>query len=234
MPIERLQLVWRNTTQPGRCDPRQRRELLDAVREVDGLLPRERRLRVLAGDSPIDWEKVRRPEKIQAFLNRRDRDFAGVVEREVLARHRKALLVIGAGHLLHHPITWRNFADPQAPSVSMILEKAHPHSVFVIIPHDGYRAKLPEFEARFAPWTPPSLVKLQGTWLGAVAGKVVFGANIRRGVRERGQAAQRADGNDGRARTGSGLPVISFRRPAIAPQGPIAMMFARERLTQRP
>jgi hypothetical protein len=180
VPIERLQLVWRNTTQPGRCDPRQHRELLDAVREVNRELPASRRVRVLAGDSPIDWEKVRRPEEMRPFLSRRDSDFAHVVETEVLARHRKALLVIGAGHVLHHPITWKDVHGPPAPTVTMILESAHPRAVFVILPHDGYGTRLPEFEARMAAWPKPSLARLHGTWLGAVQGKVVFGANIRR------------------------------------------------------
>jgi hypothetical protein len=180
VPIERLQLVWRNTTQPGRCDPRQHRELLDAVREVNRERPASRQLRVLAGDAPVDWEKVRRPEDMRPFLNRRDIDFAHVVETEVLARHRKALLVIGAGHVLRHPITWKDVSDPPAPTVTMILESAHPHTVFVILPHDGYGTRLPEFEGRMAAWPKPALVRLPGTWLGAVQGKVVFGANIRR------------------------------------------------------
>jgi hypothetical protein len=178
--IEQLQLVWRNTTQPGRCDPRQHRELLDAVREVNRQLHPSRRIRVLAGDSPIDWAKIRRPEDMRPFLTRRDSDFAGVVEREVLSRHRKALLVIGAAHVLHHPITWRNDPTPPAPTVTMILEATHPHAVFVIMPHDGYGTRRSEFEARLAGWTKPSLVRLHGTWLGDVHGKVVFGANIRR------------------------------------------------------
>src|SRR5512140_2177846 len=50
VPIEQLQLVWRNTTQPGRCDPRQHRELIDAVREVNRGLPPSHRIRIVAGD----------------------------------------------------------------------------------------------------------------------------------------------------------------------------------------
>jgi hypothetical protein len=52
VPIEQLQLVWRNTTQPGSCDPRQHKELLDAVREVNHNQPAGRRIRVLGGDPP--------------------------------------------------------------------------------------------------------------------------------------------------------------------------------------
>ena len=180
VPIEQLQLVWRNTTQPGRCDPRQHLELLDAVRQVNKTLPGAERLRVLAGDSPIDWSKVNRPADLQPFLNRRDSSFASVVIHEALAKHRKALLVIGAAHVLRHPITWRAEPNPGAATASMLIDRVYPHSVFVIIPHDGFGSRLAEFEARFAAWPRPSIVALRGNWLGAVTGKTIFGDNVRR------------------------------------------------------
>lgn len=97
VPLEQLQLFWRNTTQPGSCDPRQHKELLDAVRAVNRRLPANGRIRVLGGDPPIDWDKVQRPEDIVPFMTQRDTHFASVVEDQVLAKHQKALLVIGAG-----------------------------------------------------------------------------------------------------------------------------------------
>src|SRR5580704_4843347 len=100
VPLEQLQLVWRNTTQPGSCEPRQHKELLDAVREANHRLPAGHHIRVLAADPPIDWDKIQRPEDIVPFMDQRDTSFASVVEHQVLARHRKALLVIGAAHVL--------------------------------------------------------------------------------------------------------------------------------------
>jgi hypothetical protein len=180
VPLNALQPAWRNTTQPGRCDPRQHKELLDAVREVNRHLPPSRRLRVLAGDSPIDWDRIHRPEDLRVFLSRRDIDFASVVEHEVLAKHRKALLVIGAAHVLRRPVSWRNTPTPPAPTVTMLLQRDFPGSTYVIAPHDGFGDRLAEFEARFAAWPRPALMPLKGTWLGSVPAGVLFSGNIRR------------------------------------------------------
>ena len=180
VPLERLQLSWRNTTQPGRCDPRQHKELIDAIREVNRHLSPSRRLRVLAGDSPIDWDRIRSADDVKPFLDRRDIDFATVVEREVLAKHRTALLLIGAAHVLRHPVSWRDDPRPPAATVTMLLERDYPGSTFIIVPHDGFGSRLDEFEARFARWPKPSLSALRATWLGSVAGGTVFGGNIRR------------------------------------------------------
>ena len=178
--IEKLQLVWRNTTQPGRCDPRQHKELLDAVREVNRLLPPTHKIRVLAGDSPINWEMIRKPEDVQKFLSQRDPDFASVVQHEVLEKHRKALLIIGAAHVLRRPVSWRNENSSPAPTITMLLESKFPNSTFIIIPHDGFGERLSEFEKRFVKWEKPSIVLLKKSWLGDVEGGVLFGGNIRR------------------------------------------------------
>ena len=54
IPIERLQRFWRNTTQPGACDPQQHRELVDAIRNVNRHQSGDRWIRILAGDPPAD------------------------------------------------------------------------------------------------------------------------------------------------------------------------------------
>jgi hypothetical protein len=180
VPLEQLQLVWRNTTQPGACDPRQHKELLDAVREVNRRLPAGHRIRVLAGDPPIDWDKVRRPEDAAPFGEQRDTNFASVVEDQVLAKHHRALLVIGAGHVLRHSITWPSGPPNIAPTVTMVIEGKYPHSMYIITPHDGFGDRNAELEPRLASWPIPSLVNLRGTWLGSLEAGVIFRGKIRR------------------------------------------------------
>lgn len=60
---------------------------------------------------------------------RRNTHYAGVVERLVLARGRRALLVAGAFHLLRRT---------GAPNETGILERRSPGSVFVVLPHTGF------------------------------------------------------------------------------------------------
>jgi len=177
---EQLQLVWRNTTQPGSCDPRQHKELLDAVREVNRRQPAGRRLRVLAGDPPIDWDKVQRAEDVAPFMMQRDTHFASVVIDQVLAKHHKALLVIGAAHVLRHPISWASAAPLPAPTITMLIEKQYPHSTYIIVPHDDFGDRNGELEPRLAAWPTPSLATLRRSWLGMLDAGVIFSGKIRR------------------------------------------------------
>src|ERR1700733_10166423 len=53
-----LQQVWRDTTQVAAWDAPVYAEFFATVREVNQKLPPLRRLHVIAGDTPIDWDKV--------------------------------------------------------------------------------------------------------------------------------------------------------------------------------
>jgi hypothetical protein len=187
VPLEQLQLVWRNITNPGSGDALNAangkplvKELFDTVREVNRRLPVVRRIRVLAGDPPIVWDKVHSPADVASFMTRRDTHFASVVEKEVLARHQKALLVIGAGHVLKHPISWASQTQLPAPTVTMLIESKYPHSTYVITPHDGFADRTGELEPRLSNWPVPSLAPLRGTWLGSLDAGLPFRGKIRR------------------------------------------------------
>jgi hypothetical protein len=62
--------------------------LFPLVRRINQKLPPEKRIRVLAGDPPLDWGKVQ--EQFEVMLDR-DASIASVVEKEVLGKKRRAL-----------------------------------------------------------------------------------------------------------------------------------------------
>jgi hypothetical protein len=180
VPMEQLQPVWRNTTQPGSCDPRQHKELVEAVREVNRRQPVGRRVRLLAGDPPIDWDKAQRPEDVAPFMTQRDIHFASVVADQVLAKKRKALLVIGAAHVLRHPISWASVAQPSASTVTMLIESKYPHSTYIIVPHDDFGDRNSELEPRLANWPTSSFATLRDSWFGKLDAGLIFRGKIRR------------------------------------------------------
>lgn len=114
-----LRRVWQNTTQiSGVWDRPIYEEFFRAVRAINATLPRERQLRVLLGDLPVDWDAVRRsPPKpgekrlfgqpvlddAAAGAMDRDRHAAEVIQRETLAKHRRVLLIFGDMHLTRRP-----------------------------------------------------------------------------------------------------------------------------------
>src|SRR5215470_7351913 len=180
VPLEELRLVWRNTTQLAACEPRQHKELLDAVREVNRKLMAGHKIRVLAGDPPVEWNKVQKAEDFFPFVTRRDTHFASVVEEQVLAKHHKALLVIGAGHVLKRPISWAALTRPSDPTITMLLEMKHPLSVYVIVPHDDFGNRNAELEPKLKDWQKPALVELNDSWLGELNAGAIFQGKIRR------------------------------------------------------
>ena len=63
-------------------------------------LPAERQLRVLLGDPPIDWDRIRQgKDDAGKWTPERDHHAVGVIRREVIAKDRRALVIYGGGHL---------------------------------------------------------------------------------------------------------------------------------------
>jgi len=113
-------------------------------------------------------------------MTQRDSHFASVVEKEVLAKHRKALLVIGAGHVLKRPISWAGLTTPPDPTSTMRLERKYPHSVYVIVPHDDFGSRNAELEPKLGSWPRPSLVELRESWVGELDAGAIYQGKIRR------------------------------------------------------
>ena len=164
VPYETLRKIWLETTQaqPG-CDTPQPEETLRTVRAVNASLRREQQIRVLLGDPPIRWDEIKTKADHSKWIGMREIFPAEIVQREVLAKQRTALLVYGVGHL------WRknpqaNFesAGPAASLVSL-LEEVHRARVFNV----GLAFDLEKERANVASWAAPSLVVLRGTDLGA-------------------------------------------------------------------
>jgi hypothetical protein len=98
-----LRRVWRDTTQSplATWDAPVYEQVYRTVRAVNRRLPAARRIRVLAGDPPLDWSRITTRDQLNPYLLRRQAHLAEVLEREVLARGRRALVCYGAGHLFH-------------------------------------------------------------------------------------------------------------------------------------
>jgi hypothetical protein len=158
VPFTEVRKVWRNTTQ-RMCDLSPfSGQLLPLVRAINQKLPTGKRLRVLAGDPPIDWDHIKTAQDLDKF-GARDASIASVMEKEVLSKHRKALMLFGTFHLMH------GISD----SAVGMYEKRYPELTFVIsdlFSFDTDQTTL--FSSPFSAWPNPSLVRAKGTWLGAL------------------------------------------------------------------
>jgi hypothetical protein len=89
VPFSEVQKVWRKTGQPANGASAFVEQFFPLVRALNRKLPPERRLRVLAGDSPVDWDQIKSMEDVIRLVHR-DASIASVMEKEVLSKHRKA------------------------------------------------------------------------------------------------------------------------------------------------
>lgn len=73
------------------------------VRSANLRLPPDQRIRVWLGEPPIDWTKITTRVEFIPLLRQRD-DFPGaLINREIIAKNRKALVIYGGNHLLAYP-----------------------------------------------------------------------------------------------------------------------------------
>jgi len=159
VPIDTLRTVWQDMVgAPGGASTPPYHGLFATVREINRGLPPGRKLRILAGDPPIDWERVKSREDIAPFLSFRDEHYGSVVRYEVLAKRRKALLIMGAGHFQ------RREGKPGLVEQQVRGSFAEPYVIVagsnIVHTYDDVD---PRFAAagRAAPW----MMEIKGTWL---------------------------------------------------------------------
>jgi hypothetical protein len=159
-----LRRVWRDHTCAalGPRDSSNVEGFFATVREVNRRLPPAGRIRVLAGDPPIDWAAVKTMADVSPWLARRETHYARVVEAEVLARNLKALLIVGGDHLDRGPPP---HGDPDAGLMMQIVEHKHAGKTFIVVPHEGFGEHNAVWEAKLSAWPRPSVALVADTWL---------------------------------------------------------------------
>lgn len=156
--------VWRDAVNILVWDAPVYERLISTVRDVNRTRRPERRLRVVLADPGIDWSLIHDRATWERVAGTRDRHAADVIEREVLARGRRAILVFGSGHVEHESAFDRYDVPrrPRTPNLIELLEAEHPGAAFLVTA-DWMN---PDLDARLARWSPPTLLSLRGTSLG--------------------------------------------------------------------
>jgi hypothetical protein len=160
VPESDLRRVWTETIgglQSGVFTSPVYADFFRAVRK-NRRVRRANRPRVLLADPPFD-------PLLQAPHAHRDEHFALVVEREVLARNRRALVLAGGGHL-------GRLSDVAGGNVVQRLERSRPGACVVVFTHYVFgdvaarrAVELERLERRLSALPVPSLAPIQGTWL---------------------------------------------------------------------
>ena len=165
-PVSRraLTATWRDSIGGGALgtwDAPVYERFLRAIRRVNRDRPASERLRVLLGDPPVDWKKVRTSKQMHHWAEQRDSHYAGVVDREIIRKGRRGLLIAGLFHF---------HRDAQAPGKSILqhVEERHPGKVFHVTLPTFDPAEYGEAYHYTRSFPGDSLVALDGTDLGAL------------------------------------------------------------------
>ena len=187
---EEFRKVWQDTTQRGTVWDRPIYEAFyRAVRDVNATLPVERQLRVLLGDPPIDWEAPARSTL-------RTDDFpVSVIQREVIAKNRPALVIFGGMHLIRKRVPFLPPKEPAlAPVVAGLLSQMQNGSIVAQLDRLGARVfvvatstdfDISTLQANVVTWRRPSLALIRETPLG-LASSVTYFARSAPVIRGRG------------------------------------------------
>lgn len=194
-----LREVWTETTIANEIPVDE--SFFHTVRQVNAKLDRKQQIRVLLGDPPIDWTEVKSREDHLKWLAMRVPYPAALVQLEVLAKQRRALVVYGQLHFQRQNIM-SNFVmdDWRMQTIVSLLERSTPAKIFTVW---QFSEELVKLQADVATWPAPSIAMVRGTRLGA--------ADIAQLTPARGRMAAR----DGRLVP---IPEADWRKLAVQDQ----------------
>ncbi len=172
--MDSVRLVWRNTiVSPNTVwDSPVYESFFETVRAINRTLPPDQRYRVLAGDHGVNWDLIERRENLAPFfqLSRSEHIFQ-VVRQEVLRKNRKGLLLAGGAHTSRRNMIRQRESGLKSAETSAgsLIAFYFPGSLFVI----GSSVKKGIDHTRLSHVPKGSLVRVEGTWLGALEANVV-------------------------------------------------------------
>jgi hypothetical protein len=172
---EALRRTWEDTTQPHEgCEIALHEELYRAMRDVNAALPKDQRVRVFLGDPPIEWQSPTEKQDREKFMLMRDTYPAELIQREILAKGRRALVIYGQGHLQRlQMLSNYDMSHPAAQTIVSVLER---NGINVFAVWGNTSADLETLQPDIASWPRPSLASLRGTVLGAADFQFFFSA----------------------------------------------------------
>lgn len=154
VPFNQLRRIWTDTAgafSPGEPVPLGLEDFFATIRAVNLKLPQSQRIKVWLGDPSVDWSRIHSFRDLMPFLGRRDEYFFSVLDQHVLRQRKKALVIIGLGHL---------FGPAAMNALNTRMNRQYPGEMAVVSPFLGYIEERcnERFDSDARSWPVPSLV----------------------------------------------------------------------------
>jgi hypothetical protein len=119
--------------------------LYAVIRAVNQGLAPENRIKVWLGEPPIDWSHINSKADWQPLEDQRDTYPAALIEREILGRDKKALVIYGTAHWGLYPggVYPEGFLPTAHPTRNLrtLIEVQHPSALYIMVPYIGFSTK---------------------------------------------------------------------------------------------
>ena len=187
IPFEKVEKAWRNPVADTQPVSPVYGWLYQAVREANLQHPGKPGIRLLMGSPSEARSKIANAADPALYESKREQWYAQVVKTEVLAKHRRALLIMGAGHFLR--------GHDQALQLQLAAQQHRDAPIDRALPGPGYieRELLAaganpylvvfgtnmmddrgDVDKRFDSWPAPVIASLSGNWVGALPAQPVL------------------------------------------------------------
>lgn len=188
VPFDQVQNAWRNMiASVGPVSPVYG-SLYQAVREANLTRRSKHQIRLVMGSPPGDWDKIKSSADLAPYEAKREQWYVQQVRSQVLAKHHRALLIMGAGHFLrgeaqvlrdellmqqHRPVPPLDNSQLGPGFIEQELRAAGANPYLVIFGTNAIDDR-GDMDKRFASWRTPALVPLSNNWVGALPAQPVI------------------------------------------------------------
>lgn len=187
VPFEQVQKAWRNMIASVPPVSPVYGWFYQAVRDANLQRRGRHRIRLLMGSPPGDWDKIKTAHDLAPYEAEREQWYLHVVKGEVLAKHHRALLIMGAVHFLrgsdlalqdelleqqHKPAPPLDRGRLALGYIERELRAAGANPYLAVMGTDvinGHGDVDPRIEA----WPVPVLIAVRGNWLGDVPSQAI-------------------------------------------------------------
>ena len=187
VPFDEVQKAWRNMVADAEPVSPVYGWLYKAVREANMQHPGKRGIRLLLGSPPGDWSKINNSADLAPYEAEKEQWYENVVKEEVLAKHRHALLIMGAWHFLrgHDQALQFELAAQQHRAVPIDRAQLGPGNIerelraagadpYLVVFGTNAIDNRGDVDKRFDSWPAPVIVPLSGNWVGALPAQPVI------------------------------------------------------------
>jgi hypothetical protein len=157
--LTEVRKAWRNTSQILAWDSPLYESLYTWIRTVNSGLKPEQRYRLVLMEPAIDWTKVKTAADYKPYAQR-SRDQLARVESEVIAKHRKAIIVVGGAHVVRRSMrSPKEIVPIENASLGDALGRKYPGRTYAVWTVPGSAT----LSAEFAGSSLPAIAPVAGT-----------------------------------------------------------------------